>query len=97
MNGGDKMAKRYAVVVTFPQAPASCAQIAITETASDPSIAVNRAIKKAMWSLRRATKHRNLTTIGKVSWSLVEDVAHSEPKPQSSISTDADGADAVII
>jgi hypothetical protein len=77
------MAKRYAIVVTFPTAPASTAQIQLVEEASDPSIAVNRAIKKAMWNLRKATKHRALYELGKVTWSRIED------KPQPNDDTDA--------
>lgn len=66
-------AKLYAIVVTFPKAPAGIAQQEIRESGNDPSVAVSRAIKKAIWAVRRKTKHRNLATVGRVTWQQVEE------------------------
>ena len=65
-------AKQYVVIVTFPSAPASMAQTEVRLTATDPSVAVNRAIKQAIWQLRRKTKHRGLQEMGRVTWSLIK-------------------------
>lgn len=86
-------AKQYAVVVTFPHAPAGHAQQEVRTAGSTPASAVSRGIKQAMWQLRKATGKRGVFDVGKVSWQRIE-----QPKPtedEDSIThTDASGYDA---
>lgn len=70
--------KRYIVIVTYPDAPASVAQMEFREDASSPALAVKRAMQKASWQLRRNSKHRSLDFRGKVTWQCVGSVKKLE-------------------
>lgn len=72
------MSQEYAVVVTFPSAPSAYAEHSIRVKAVDVATAVSRAIKQARWQMRRKTKHRGITDVGRVSWQLIEPADNSD-------------------
>lgn len=61
----------YSVIVTFNNAPASCAQQEVRASGSTLHVALGRAVKIAQDKLRAHTKKRHLAEVGKLSWQLI--------------------------